>query len=317
VPERSSFIGAFLAHLPGTRFVDNPLRVVLEGVTEETGSDWSPRELALVVADYLAMLKSELRAEPYSKTKYRGQLRGRLPARSESSIEFKHANISSVFEQLGLPRIAGYAPRDNVQAALATEVTEHLAQDAELAELLAHHAGQALPEKKVQSFADHVDAEPPRRAAASGGAGAADRAPRTGSYGGSEAERRALGLAGEKWVLRLERLRLTEAGRSDLAARVRHVAVEVGDGLGYDIASFEIDEEPRLIEVKTTGAGANSQFFLSSNELAVSQREGDRYFLYRVYRFGTQHPRVYIAQGALEKSFELSPATFVVRPPRA
>jgi hypothetical protein len=45
-------------------------------------------------------------------------------------------------------------------------------------------------------------------------------------------------------------------GRDDLAQKVEWVAVTIGEGLGFDVLSFDADDgSERLIEVKTTGLG--------------------------------------------------------------
>ncbi len=43
---------------------------------------------------------------------------------------------------------------------------------------------------------------------------------------------------GEQFVVEIERKRLLEARRDDLAAKVEWVAETLGDGLGYDVLSF-------------------------------------------------------------------------------
>jgi hypothetical protein len=43
---------------------------------------------------------------------------------------------------------------------------------------------------------------------------------------------------------------LTDANRADLSAKVRHVAVEEGDGAGYDVLSYEEDGRELYVEVK-------------------------------------------------------------------
>lgn len=117
-------------------------------------------------------------------------------------------------------------------------------------------------------------------------------------YAEKEARNRALGEQGEKLVLLFERRRLCRAGRPDLAAQIRHVSFEQGDGLGYDIQSYEVDGRPLHIEVKATCGGPRSVFFISENELAFSDENPSTYCLYRVYRMATQ-PRVYLLKGSL------------------
>jgi hypothetical protein len=92
----------------------------------KTGRDWTPAELEIVVEDYLSMLRMEQAGIPFSKTEHRLALRRRLPARSEGSIEFKHANISAALRDLGMTFIDGYKPRGNYQQALIAELRRQL-----------------------------------------------------------------------------------------------------------------------------------------------------------------------------------------------
>jgi len=96
---------------------------------------------------------------------------------------------------------------------------------------------------------------------------------------------RALGLAGELTVVAHERHWLISNGREDLAERVRHVAALEGDGAGYDVESFELNSSTKFIEVKTTRDGAETPFFISSNEVEFSKRHSTQYALYRDLRF--------------------------------
>jgi hypothetical protein len=47
-------------------------------------------------------------------------------------------------------------------------------------------------------------------------------------------------------VLEIERKQLLSAGRTDLAAKVRWVAAEDGDGAGFDVLSFDPAGRERL-----------------------------------------------------------------------
>jgi len=71
-----------------------------------------------------------------------------------------------------------------------------------------------------------------------------------------EAANRLLGKLGEQFVVGLERQRLLTAGREDLAGKVEQVSETIGDGLGFDVLSFEEkDDSEKLIEVRTTVLG--------------------------------------------------------------
>ena len=77
--------------------------------------DWSRIEVEVIVADYLDMLMSELKGQPYNKAEHRRRLQPLLSGRSEGSIERKHMNISAVMIELGFPYIPGYKRYGNYQ----------------------------------------------------------------------------------------------------------------------------------------------------------------------------------------------------------
>lgn len=117
--------------------------------------------------------------------------------------------------------------------------------------------------------------------------------------------------------MKFEARRLTDATRGpDLAGRIVRVSREEGDGAGFDIRSFNDDESPRLIEVKTTGLAKYHPFCVSPNEVAVSEREAARYHLYRLFAFG-RDPRLYMLKGALSAVCRLEPSQYSARIRRA
>jgi hypothetical protein len=63
-------------------------------------TDWSREENEAIVADYLAMLLAERSGRTYSKTEHRRLLSPLLNARSDTSIERKHMNISAALLDL-------------------------------------------------------------------------------------------------------------------------------------------------------------------------------------------------------------------------
>jgi hypothetical protein len=128
---------------------------------------------------------------------------------------------------------------------------------------------------------------------------------------------RSLGLAGERAVVTLEQSRLRFAGREDLAQKVRHVAAVDGDGAGYDVASFNADGSELFIEVKTTRGGAETEFFVTVNEVEFSVRHAGAFSLYRVYDFDPESGAgcYYVLHGALNTapSLQLQPVQFRAR----
>lgn len=116
-----------------------------------------------------------------------------------------------------------------------------------------------------------------------------------------------LGLRGELLVLRTEQEKLTTAGRSDLAAKVRHVSVLENDTAGYDILSFEQDGTKRFIEVKTTRGALDADFFISANELAFARSHQELYHLYRLYDYSDEldSAKFYVVNGAPDANLHL------------
>ena len=91
---------------------------------------------------------------------------------------------------------------------------------------------------------------------------------------------RPSGKAGSLFI-DLERQRLNQPYRRDLARKVRWVAAEDGDGAGDDLLSFDPPARERLIEVKTTNGPARTPFYLSRNERGLSV---ERPLDWRIYR---------------------------------
>jgi len=121
---------------------------------------------------------------------------------------------------------------------------------------------------------------------------------------------RKLGNLGEKFVFELEQHRLKLAGRDDLAQKVVWASKEYGDGLGFDILSFdERTESERMLEVKSTGLGKYFPFFLTQNELVCSEDIPDQFHLYRVFDFG-RSPRIFILNGSLRSLCKLDPVLY-------
>jgi hypothetical protein len=125
-----------------------------------------------------------------------------------------------------------------------------------------------------------------------------------------DAANRRLGELGERFVLELEQQRLRTAGRDDLAQQVKWASVEYGDGLGYDILSYdEKTESERMIEVKSTGLGKYFPFMVTSNEVRCSEDIPDQFKLYRVFDLA-RTPRLFILHGSLRNVCELDPVLY-------
>jgi len=94
-----------------------------------------------------------------------------------------------------------------------------------------------------------------------------------------------------------------------LAEKVRHVSADDGDGLGYDLRSFEPDGSERFIEVKTTSFGERTPFFVSANEARFARDHRDSFRLYRLFDFRSA-PKLFELAGAIEHHCLLDAVTF-------
>ena len=133
-------------------------------------------------------------------------------------------------------------------------------------------------------------------------------------YVALEAANTSLGVAGELAVLERERTRLREGGRADLADLVEHVSQTKGDGLGYDIKSYDLHEHERHIEVKTTRRDINWPMIVSRNEVRVSREQPQNYVLARVYQFAAKKIGLYELPGDINVTCDLEPITFEALP---
>ena len=122
-----------------------------------------------------------------------------------------------------------------------------------------------------------------------------------------------LGFIGEKLILQYEKNKLQEAGRTDLSNSVEHVSETQGDGLGYDIKSYTAEGVPLYIEVKTTQRNINTPFYVSINEVKVSEEYSDNYRLVRVYDVN-EDKKFYTVNGNLRKKLVLASQLYKALP---
>jgi Domain of unknown function (DUF3883) len=260
---------------------------------------WTRHENELIVADYLQMLTKELAGQKYNKAERARALMPLLNDRSKGSIEFKRANISAVMIELGFPSLQGYKPRSNFQRDglidVVTSQVEHLPMLEKAAELAVDRPAE-VPESVAYQG---IRSEAPKRQIRTEEArpSYARRAIKR-DYFEREARNRSLGKAGELFIVQYEQWRLVQLGVGQLADRVEHVADTQGDGLGYDVLSFEMDGRERYIEVKTTAHDAVTPFFVSSNEVDFAREQAERFRLYRLFHFRTD-PKFFELAGAI------------------
>ena len=268
---------------------------------------WTDIENDLIVADYFAMLADDVAGRSYSKAAHRRALMPLLQNRSESSIEFKHQNISAVLKGLSEDWVPGYKPAVNFQSTLIDAVlrwlklnTAWLERPSEIQP--ATGLGDAAqiwigPQPTLSNRPPPKELEQMLHIAHKFDAA------------GRDERNRVLGRAGEQRVVAHERSALKGAGRDDLARKVRWVSEEDGDGAGYDIASFTPDGRQRLIEVKTTNGWERAPFHISRNELAVAEQRRDEWCLFRLWNF-SRKPKAFELYPPLDAHVSLTPTSF-------
>jgi hypothetical protein len=276
--------------------------------------DWSGQEVRLVVADYFARLTEELLGKPADAAESRKTLILQLDERTEEALALQQARISAVLAFQGLPYLGGAVPRENGHALLDQEVEAFLDGNPGFLDQLI--AAPALdPDKPPVAGPLDLDAiieEPPERIMAPKEPSKPwlYRKGRRIDFAQRDAANRRLGRLGEEFVVQLERHRLEQAGREDLAQKVEWVTQTVGDGLGFDVLSFDdADDSEKLIEVKTTGLGKYFPFYATANEVRCSDDRPEQFHLFRLFDFG-KRPRAYILTGALSRNCRLEPALF-------
>lgn len=273
------------------------------------GKDWTRFEVELTVNDYFQMLLLESRNVPYNKSQRNADLRTILTTRSHRAVEQKHQNISSALDQLGLRYIAGYKPLPNSQGLLREVVREYvLTHQKKVAEIVDNFEDRTTPgEQRLRGvFVDPPVIEPikhrVRRA----------RLPRKIDYAARDERNRTLGRNGESWVVDVERARLVDEHRPDLAEKIDWVSESLGDGAGYDILSYAANGEEMFIEVKTTTGVSQTPFMVSQNEVEFSEEKGDAFYLYRVFDFATE-PKLFVLRGGLKDLLDLEPMDYRAR----
>lgn len=215
----------------------------------------------------------------------------------------------------GFPYIEGYKPFVNYQQLLFDVVASRLGTSDSLEKLAAADVEATAISPTVDDIlralvpAPHVPRRGDRVRESSQTELAMPGKHRRVDYLARESANISLGSAGELFVLGYERARLIAVGQDRLASKIEHVSATRGDGDGFDILSFEESGKERLIEVKTTKYGALTPFFVSANEVEVSDKERDRYHLYRVFGF-RRSPKFFDVPGSLSTNLSLRPTIY-------
>jgi uncharacterized protein DUF3883 len=123
---------------------------------------------------------------------------------------------------------------------------------------------------------------------------------------------RARGRAAEEFVVKLERARLEQEGRRDLAQHVIRVS-ESDIAAGYDIRSFSSNGAPRYIEVKSS-VGRELRFEWSEGERERAASLAGAYWVYFVPLARDLHVRPLPVAGICDPISHVQAGRLVERP---
>ncbi len=249
------------------------------------------------------MLADDLAGRPYVKAHHSAVLMQQI-GRTHRSVEFKHQNISAVLDELGMPWIGGYKPKRNYQFAIFAAIDRYISAHRDIiyepVAPVALNLAEPTPPIFVAAPVNEPKPERPQEL---------ERLVRKFDPVERDFRNKALGQAGEEFVLGLERNRLLAEGRPDLAKKVRWISMEDGDGAGFDIHSFESAGTDKLIEVKTTNGSVRTPFYITRVEHEVAHERKDVWQLYRLHRFA-QKPAIFTVRPPLVNALHLDPESW-------
>ena len=101
------------------------------------------------------------------------------------------------------------------------------------------------------------------------------------------------GKKGEQIVYDFEKQTLIDAGKVELASKVKIISEE-SDSYGYDILSYNEDGSEKHIEVKATKSSPNGsfQFYISEHEKEVHESD-EKHIIYIVFGYQTKEPKIF------------------------
>jgi len=272
------------------------------------GSGWSWIECEAIVSDYFEMLTMELSGRPFNKAEHNRKLRESLDGRSRGAVEQKHMNISAILRDMGYATIDGYKPLSNYQREILPDIVG--AQIATTGEFSGVEKPQFDEVKHFGNMLARLQDAPERTEPRTNlQLERASYQPRKTNFVEQQEINSKTGFSGEQFILSYEKARLGFAGKDSLVAKIEQVSLS-DDSLGFDIKSYEENGKDRFIEVKTTKlTSRHIPFFVTQNELQVSQRLASQYHLYRVYNL-THDPHFFIRSGAIDDNFTLKASSY-------
>lgn len=218
----------------------------------------------------------------------------------ENSTVMFNNNSQSPFSILTTEVVADVNTLPEDIAVQTADAVEYIEEDV----AITLHANYTFSEQPAPTAAHHATRAP------------AARRGRHVDHVRAQRNRTAIGKAGEKAAFEYEKQRLASLGYDNLAQRVEWVADTQGDGLGYDILSFDIVDgvvQERFIEVKTTTGAITKPFDVSINEVEFSGENANNFVLFRIFEFSPRSNEIhfYKVQGSLRDNFQLSATSYL------
>jgi hypothetical protein len=275
-------------------------------MTDATGkrkASWSDWQNDLIVAKYFELDRLQLAGMGPEKERFYRDVADEInrgpgsTKRDAGAVGQKLQNVSGVLKGMGRRWTQGLSPRSKFQQSLVDAVERYFDAHPEAA------SGPII--KTVRpAIGLIVEAPPPKSAPKPKLDRKLERIARKFNYAEMDFRNRQLGRAGEEFIYHRERELLLAAGKPKLAKKVEWTADKRGDGLGYDIKSFDPSGAERWIEVKTTNGPRTTDFFLSRTEKAVSEERPDIWHLFRLHSFA-EKPTLFVLTPPLIQSVDL------------
>jgi len=267
---------------------------------------WEQPEVHATLAAYFTLMENELAGRRINKVATYKAL-AQTWGRSWKGYERKMQNISAVLVLHDHPYLKGLVPLVNIQRSLEPTTLQYIREHPEALSLLHRYRDKRIVPYATDLFDGSTVSDPPSSFA---------KGPKRGGavisqeeIAEKEANCKEIGLDGERWVVHFEKTRLLSEGLPELAEAVEHVSVTRGDGLGYDILSYDRHERELHIEVKSTPFKIGTPFMITRNELEHAREFPDAARLYRVFEL-YQQPRLYMLAGSLEDKLKLDAISY-------
>lgn len=280
--------------------------------------NWSYEQSELICTYYIEKLKEFIASREPQKQSEAKEFLMKTLNKSSKAVRLKLHHISSILVNSDLPYLEYFKPIPRAEIDLIdwneTNILKRILVDEfnkpDFVKLLSALSSKENYTTEVESTA--VIESPPEEDVFEHDVDNAEQSLRIRpkiNYIEREIRNTKLGEAGEAWVINFEKQRLSSLGLNEMAEQVVWASKSIGDGLGYDLVSFDSNGDKIFIEVKTTCLGKYSAFYLTQKEISTSTKLKNRFFIYRVFDFDKE-PKLYTINSNLEESLDLVATTF-------